>query len=69
MEQVVLKVKGMVCGHCKSAVENSLKSAAGVRDAVVDLLNETVKVSYEPEKITEKQLAEIIAEAGYRVVK
>lgn len=69
MEKLVLKVEGMSCGHCKAAVEKSLKGVSGVKDAEVDLLKKTVTVSFEAGKVNEKQLAEVIDEAGYSVVK
>ena len=68
MEQV-LKVKGMSCGHCKMAVEKSLKSLAGVDEATVDLAAGTVKVVFEPGRVGTEQLAKAVDEAGYEVVK
>ncbi|HAA89023.1 MAG: Copper ion-binding [Thermoanaerobacterales bacterium 50_218] len=68
-EQVVLKVEGMSCRHCKVAVENSLKNIPGVKDAVVDLKDNTVKVSYEKGKVALDDLEKAIADAGYKVVK
>ncbi len=32
-----LKVQGMTCGHCESAVKEALRRVAGVTDAAVDL--------------------------------
>lgn len=69
MEQVVLKVEGMSCGHCKMAVEKSLKNISGVQDAVVDLEAKTVKVSYDAGKATRNDLEKAITDAGYEVVK
>ena len=35
--ETVLKVEGMMCTHCKAAVEKACKAVPGVVDAVVDL--------------------------------
>ena len=41
----VIGVGGMMCVHCKMAVENACKAVAGVTDAVVDLEAKTVTVT------------------------
>ena len=41
----VIGVGGMMCNHCKMAVETACKSVAGVTDAVVDLQAKTVTVT------------------------
>ncbi len=41
----VIGVGGMMCNHCKMAVENACKAVAGVTDAVVDLEAKTVTVT------------------------
>ena len=39
-----LKITGMTCGHCQSAVESALKSVDGVERVNVDLANGTAEV-------------------------
>ena len=39
-----LKISGMSCGHCQSAVESALKSVNGVEQVRVDLANGTAEV-------------------------
>ena len=65
METVVIKVEGMMCTHCKAAVERACKAVPGVTDAVVDLQakNVTVTGSAAPES-----LKKAITDAGYQVV-
>ena len=43
--ETVLRVEGMMCTHCKAAVEKACKSVPGVTDAVVDLKAKTVTVT------------------------
>ncbi|MHC1715511.1 MAG: cation transporter, partial [Acidaminococcaceae bacterium] len=35
MQETIIKIEGMSCGHCKAAVEKALKAVAGVETAVV----------------------------------
>lgn len=37
MENVILNVNGMTCGHCVKAVETSVGALAGVQEVKVDL--------------------------------
>ena len=43
--ETVIKVEGMMCTHCKAAVEKACKSVPGVTDAVVDLKAKTATVT------------------------
>ena len=62
---VVLKVEGMMCTHCKAKVEKVCKNISGITDAVVDLQNKQVTVSGEVDVIKVKQA---IVQAGFQVV-
>ncbi len=64
--ELVIRVDGMMCGHCKARVEQVCKSVAGVTDAVVDLQAKTVTVSG---KADHAQLEKAITDAGYEVIK
>ena len=44
-----LKVTGMVCAACTSAIEKSLRSLDGVSAAQVNLATEIASVTYDPE--------------------
>jgi copper chaperone len=66
MQTVTLNVKGMSCGHCKSAVENAVQKA-GAR-ATVDLAGGTVAIEYDETKVTLDQLKQAIEDQGYDVV-
>ena len=39
-----LKITGMSCGHCQTAVESALKGVAGVEEVRVDLGSGTAEV-------------------------
>ncbi|MHB1042530.1 MAG: heavy-metal-associated domain-containing protein [Eubacteriales bacterium] len=68
MERITLKVEGMMCGHCKAAVEKALRSTAGVQDAEADLASKAVTVSYDPGEAGRGDLVKAIANSGYSVV-
>lgn len=60
-----ISVEGMTCQHCKMTVENALKTLAGVKDAVVNLEEKSVVVSYEDGKVNLDSMRNAITESGY----
>ena len=65
MENIVIKVNGMMCTHCKARVEKVCKAVPGVVDAVVDLQAKTVTVTGGADVAALKQA---ITDADYEVV-
>ena len=63
--ETVLKVEGMMCTHCKAAVEKACKAVPGVVDAVVDLRAKTVTVSGNADVAA---LKKAITDADFEVV-
>ena len=63
--EIVIKVEGMMCSHCKARVEQVCKAVPGAAEAVVDLQAKTVTVTGTAE---EAALKKAIADAGYAVV-
>lgn len=68
MENKTLKVQGMSCDHCVSAVEGSVGSLNGVDQVKVDLSQGTVAVTFHPEQVSEDQIKETIDDQGYDIV-
>ena len=66
MEKVTLKIDGMSCGHCVSAVTRALRGVDGVKVENVGIGEATV--AYEPGTTNEAVIAEAIADEGYQVV-
>ena len=58
--ETVLRVEGMMCTHCKAAVEKACRGVAGVTEAVVDLKAKTATVTGDADLEALKQA--IIAE-------
>ena len=67
MEQV-LKIEGMMCGHCQKHVEEALSAMDGVMSVTVDLEGKKATVTTNKE-ISTDQFAKVIADAGYELVK
>ena len=63
-----LKISGMTCATCASAVEKSLKGLPGVSQAHVNLGTETVVVEYNPSRLQHSKLEKAVVSAGYGVV-
>lgn len=63
--KTVIKVEGMMCGHCKARVESACKSVPGTEDAVVDLAAKTVTVTGSADPAA---LKKAITDADYTVV-
>ena len=60
-------VPAMRCGHCKVTVEGELSKLAGVERSNADLEKGIVEVSYDEDRVSEKQLKGAIEDAGYAV--
>lgn len=66
LRETVITVEGMVCGSCTAAVEQALKRLDGIAAAKADLKADLVRVRYDGEKVTPRQMAEAIRKGGYR---
>lgn len=59
-----LKIGGMSCGHCVSAVKKSLERLSGVSVENVDV--GSARLSYDSELIDRERIVEAVREAGYQ---
>lgn len=66
-KKIDLEVLGMTCASCSARVEKSLNKKEGVKGAVVNLLGEKATVEYDSNKLSPKDLVEIIEKTGYEV--
>ncbi|MFW6078783.1 MAG: heavy-metal-associated domain-containing protein [Gemmatimonadota bacterium] len=65
MTTTTLKIQGMSCGHCVSAVTEALKGVEGVRSADVDLEGGRAVVEYDEGRATTAQLVGAVMDEGY----
>ncbi|GHT05124.1 hypothetical protein AGMMS49525_12160 [Bacteroidia bacterium] len=61
----VFDVQTMHGDHCKQRIEGNIAFEKGVKDLQVDLKKNTVTVTYELQKISEKQLIDAFKKLGY----
>ena len=62
---MIIKVEGMMCPHCKARVEAVCRAVAGTTDAVVDLQEKQVTVTGTADL---ELLKKAIVDAGYEVI-
>ncbi|VBB71757.1 Putative type IB cation-transporting ATPase [Podospora comata] len=65
MATTTLKVEGMTCGACTSAVEAGFKGVDGVGNVSVSLVMERAVVMHDPQRISAEQIREIIEDRGF----
>ena len=63
MNILKIKVEGMSCNHCKSTVENSIKTLDGIMGVEADIRTNEVKI--EGENIDELALKKVVEDKGY----
>ena len=66
MKKATLNISGMSCGHCTAAVQKALSNIDGVQVEGVQVGQATI--TYDPANVTDKQIADAIAEQGFAVV-
>ncbi|WP_260286423.1 copper chaperone CopZ [Peribacillus aracenensis] len=67
MENVVLTVKGMSCGHCINSIEGNVGKLNGVHFVKVYLNEEKVEVSYNSKMVSLKGITDVIEDQGYDI--
>ncbi len=65
MLDVKLRIGGMTCAACQSAVERSVKSLDGVKSISVNLATEIASVTFEPNVAVMTQIISAVEKAGY----
>jgi len=64
-QTIIIRIGGMTCAMCASAVEKALSPIPGVVSASVNLGTEQAAVRYHPGIVSADQLKEAITSAGY----
>jgi copper chaperone len=68
MTETTVKVDGMSCEHCVSAVKNAVGALDGITSVEVDLSAKTVKVVHDPAIAPIEKIKFEIEEQGYEVM-
>ncbi|KAF5729985.1 Heavy metal atpase 5 [Tripterygium wilfordii] len=61
----VYSVIGMTCSACAGSVEKAIKRLPGIREAVVDVLNNKALVNFYPSFVNEEAIRETIEDVGF----
>lgn len=65
MDEIVLKINGMMCEHCKARVEKALEAVEGVQSVDVKLKKKTATVTGTADR---EALCKAVTDAGYSVL-
>lgn len=68
MQSKTLKIEGMRCGSCASAVKALIEREPGVQAAEISHETGEARILFDPAKIDEQELISIVERPGYRVV-
>jgi copper chaperone len=67
VDHVTLKVEGMTCGHCVTAIEKSVSALSGVDKVDVQLDSGTVNVEFNKDVVVMEQITSTIEDQGYTI--
>ncbi len=60
-----IQISGMDCGNCAKTIEISLKKISGITKASVSFATGQVKVSYDPQQVSEAEIKNRLTALGY----
>lgn len=58
-------ISGMTCAACQVAVQRSVERLDGVEEVNVNLLNNTLQLNYDPQRVDTAKIIEAVDKAGY----
>lgn len=61
----LLVKSSIVCGMCKTTIEQGMAYNKGIKSVKVNVSDNEILVKYNPEKITEQEVKQAIADLGY----
>ncbi len=68
-KKATIKVDGMMCGSCESAVKKAVTKVDGVKGAEVDHGASQAVVTYDPAKVDQAKIEEAINTTKFKVAK
>jgi len=66
-EVVKIKIDGMHCSSCSMNVDGELEDLAGVISARTSYAKQVSTIEYDPEKVSLKQMKQVIKDLGYKI--
>lgn len=68
MEKTILRVEGMICGHCEIAVQDAVRKLPGIKKVKASKRKKEASVEYDPSRVSLEQIRQAINNTGYEVV-
>jgi copper ion binding protein len=68
MATEIIKIEGMMCGHCQANVEKAIGAVAGVSEVKVDLAAKQATVTFDPGVASLDAIKAAVVDAGYNIV-
>lgn len=68
MVEKTLTIEGMTCASCVQSVEKAVRKLDGIVEASVNLATEKLKVSFNEDTVSIKEIQDAVADAGYQAV-
>lgn len=65
MKKVIFKIVDMHCVACSITIDGDLEERVGVKESKTNYAKAQTEVEFDPEKVTEKEILQIIKKAGY----
>ncbi|WP_409291678.1 heavy metal translocating P-type ATPase [Peribacillus sp. SCS-37] len=68
LKESQIGISGMTCAACAVRIEKGLRKLEGVEEAAVNLALERSKITFDPTKLTERDLEQKIKDLGYEPI-
>ena len=66
IKKVTFKIHGMHCTSCAWNIDGDLEDSGKVKSSKTNYVKSQTTVEYDPKKISEKQIMEMMAKTGYK---
>ena len=68
MENIILSIEGMSCGHCELAVQMAVTGVAGVKSVAADSAKKQAYIEFDSAQTNVEKIKSAIDEVGYIVL-
>lgn len=65
LSKVILSISGMHCTSCAMNIDGELEDTDGVKQSNTNYAKQLTEVEFDPNKIKEQKIIEIINQVGY----
>ena len=68
-ESTTLVAPDISCEHCQHAIEGAVGKVEGVNNVKVDIPTKTIRLTYDPQKVSLTKIEEVLDDVGYTIAK